>query len=213
VRQWQVEPFWLTGYLPYCKTRPWNWNDHVGAGLAALPRTTYWGRLCCHCAPAAQQTIAPLWPDHHVAKKEASSRALRSRHLPRQIEPELPVLHSDQAKSKGQGVYRHHQHDVESCLPGSADLLLGLCWQVFPLACTHFLSFSLYDARTCARMSHGTHKWVMSHMNKSRHICMGHVTYEWVTSHMDQSCRMWMSHVTYEWVIAHMNESCHIWTN
>ena len=32
----------------------------------------------------------------------------------------------------------------------------------------------------------GTRQWVMSHMNKSRHIWTSHVTYEWVMSHMNE---------------------------
>jgi len=69
------------------------------------------------------------------------------------------------------------------------------------------------------------YEWVMSHMNKSRHIWimyeswhvyMSHVTHEWVWPslsrgmlHMNKPRYIWISHVTYEWVMARIYESCH----
>jgi len=56
----------------------------------------------------------------------------------------------------------------------------------------------IWQAKSCRIwMCHVTYKWVMSHMNESRHIWMSHVTNEWVMSHMNVSCHTWMSHVTW----------------
>jgi len=76
------------------------------------------------------------------------------------------------------------------------------------------------------QMSHVTHEWDISHMNKSCHTWMSHVTHEQVMSHMNASCNTCMSHhvahvmthstlmshkwrfvpishVTHEWVMSH----------
>ena len=59
-------------------------------------------------------------------------------------------------------------------------------------------------------ISHGTHEWVLAHMNESWRIWMSHGTHEWVMAHMDESWHTWMSHATDESVMAHMNESWHV---
>jgi len=50
-------------------------------------------------------------------------------------------------------------------------------------------------------MSHGTHKYVTSHITHHLHTiaCVSHISY------------MWVSHVTYKWVMAHTNMSRHTW--
>jgi len=77
-------------------------------------------------------------------------------------------------------------------------------------------------------MSHVTHEWVMSHMNKSSHIWLRHVKYEWVMAHMlrtDESCHrpqtvfeLTLQYMTWpfaffdEGVLSHMHESYVTWS-
>jgi len=61
-------------------------------------------------------------------------------------------------------------------------------------------------------MSHGTHEWVMSHMNLCVcHTWMCHVTHECVMSHMNVSCHTWMCHVTHTHMchVTHVNKVYH----
>jgi len=85
-----------------------------------------------------------------------------------------------------------------------------------------------YDTRSCTATWTATcdvtHKWVMSHISKSCHMCISHVTFEWVVSYIKnwrargwdaRSCTAtWrahcvtshtQSHVTCIYVTSHMN--------
>jgi len=53
-------------------------------------------------------------------------------------------------------------------------------------------------------MSHVTPKWVMSHMDGSRHTKMSHVTHKWVMSHKSESCHIWVGNVTQKRVMPYM---------
>jgi len=52
---------------------------------------------------------------------------------------------------------------------------------------------------------HGTHEWVIAHINKWLD------TYGCVVARINASWHMWMGHGIYECIMAHENESCHIY--
>jgi len=74
-------------------------------------------------------------------------------------------------------------------------------------------------AAAATSASHGTHAWVMEHMNESWNTWMSHGTHEWVMEHMNtwvmthmkESWHTWRSHDTHEGVRTHMKESWHTW--
>ena len=87
------------------------------------------------------------------------------------------------------------------------------------------------DCTWYKRMSHGTYKWVIAHVDEPS-VCVhvyassevergcrpdGHfagAADRMDTAYMDESWHIWMSHGAsgiYQWVMAHMNESCHTW--
>jgi len=58
-------------------------------------------------------------------------------------------------------------------------------------------------------MTHVTHGWVMSHLNKScpilmRTITIHHITYEWAVAYVNASCPIQMSHITCKRAIKNM---------
>ena len=97
----------------------------------------------------------------------------------------------------------HVTHMNESCLRHNTPCChIGSAWE----------SHVTHMNESCTSriwISHVTYRWVMLHMNTSRHALVSHV--HTMLPHrccMNASCHIWMSHVTYRWVMSHMNNLC-----